>query len=278
MAGVQGGMSEVVLICAVDFMTGATVLKTLVSPTRPVVDWRSRISGVTSVAMAAALTRGAALDGWRAARRQLWQYIDAETILVGHALQHDLESLRIIHPRVVDSAILARAAVSAGDNTGSGSAAGTEMGRQWGLKTLSEQLLGIAIQNHGGGGGGRGGGSQHDCLEDALAAREAVLWCLRNPHALRAWGIRRAAEEEVRERERDQRSKAHTGREERGAWKTKKKKKKIRPKQKTRGSKAKASVKEGDDETDDSEIMRWSDVAEDFGWPHPDTGYDPWSD
>ncbi len=29
---------------------------------------------------------------------------------------------------------------------------------------------------------------------------------------------------------------------------------------------------------DDDEILHWSDIAEDFGWPHPDTGYDPWSD
>ena len=33
-----------------------------------------------------------------------------------------------------------------------------------------------------------------------------------------------------------------------------------------------------DDDDDDREILHWSDIAEDLGWPHPDTGYDPWSD
>lgn len=28
----------------------------------------------------------------------------------------------------------------------------------------------------------------------------------------------------------------------------------------------------------DQEIIHWSDIAEESGWPHPDTGYDPWSD
>jgi hypothetical protein len=29
---------------------------------------------------------------------------------------------------------------------------------------------------------------------------------------------------------------------------------------------------------EDDEILRWSDIAEDCGYPHPNTGYDPWSD
>ena len=33
-----------------------------------------------------------------------------------------------------------------------------------------------------------------------------------------------------------------------------------------------------DKRDDDDDALFWSDVAEDFGWPHPDTGYDPWSD
>ena len=32
------------------------------------------------------------------------------------------------------------------------------------------------------------------------------------------------------------------------------------------------------DSKDDMEILRWKDIAEDLGYPHPDAGYDPWSD
>lgn len=32
------------------------------------------------------------------------------------------------------------------------------------------------------------------------------------------------------------------------------------------------------DDDEDDEVLRWEGIAEDLGWPHPDTGYDPWSD
>jgi hypothetical protein len=28
---------------------------------------------------------------------------------------------------------------------------------------------------------------------------------------------------------------------------------------------------------DREDVLHWSDIAEDLGWPHPETGYDPWS-
>ena len=33
-----------------------------------------------------------------------------------------------------------------------------------------------------------------------------------------------------------------------------------------------------DSDSDDTEVLRWSHFAEDCGWPHPNTGYGPWSD
>jgi hypothetical protein len=40
----------------------------------------------------------------------------------------------------------------------------------------------------------------------------------------------------------------------------------------------KRSISIQDCSDDNVEELHWSDIAEDLGWPHPDTGYDPWSD
>ncbi|KAA8894759.1 ribonuclease H-like domain-containing protein [Sphaerosporella brunnea] len=167
MAVIRGGGRAVVLLCAVDYLTGEILINTLVHPSKKVLDWRTRFSGVTPQAMAAATALGKTLDGWKGARSELWKHVDMDTILVGHALHNDLDVLRIIDPRVVDSSILTSNAV--GLNS-----------RLWGLKSLCAEFLGIDIQSNGKLG--------HDCAEDALAAREVVLWCSQNPRELAHWG------------------------------------------------------------------------------------------
>jgi DNA polymerase III epsilon subunit-like protein len=248
MAGVTRGRAEAICICAVDYLTGAVLLNKLVWPAERVVSWRTDIHGITSVAMQAAVSKGQALAGWEGARQELWKLIDDSTILVGHALQHDLEVLRIIHHRVVDSAILAQNAVGPG--------------RQWGLKTLCTQLLQKEIRENDGG--------VHDCLEDVLATREVALLCTQNKEGLRNWAEVAKAEEERKVLER------------KAAQLNKKAEKAKGKKSKAGKSKAENSNCDSGDMHSSSEfeieIMRWSDVAEDFGWPHPDTGYDPWSD
>jgi hypothetical protein len=42
MAGLRGGGCEVVLLCAVDYLTGKVLINTLVHPSRKVLDWRTR--------------------------------------------------------------------------------------------------------------------------------------------------------------------------------------------------------------------------------------------
>ena len=242
MAGVRGGMSEVILFCVADYLTGETVMNILIRSTIPVIDWRTRVSGVTPAAMAAATAQGQTLNGWREARRELWNHIDADTILVGQSLQHDLDALRMIHTRVVDSAIMARNAVD------------PKSTRQWGLKTLCNELLGIDVQSNG-----RKG---HDCLEDALAAREVVLWCIQRPRELKTWGRLWREEQEAQKEKR----------------KLEDEERKERLRQNSEKSKSRAGDTYISHYSDDSEVLHWSDIAEDCGWPHPDTGYDPWSD
>ncbi|KAI1089238.1 ribonuclease H-like protein [Rostrohypoxylon terebratum] len=170
MVGVAGGKDELAHLCAVDLFTGEVLINSLVDPTQPVKDYRTRWSGITLTKMVTAKASGKTLDGWPAAREKLFEFADEDTILVGHALQHDLRVLYIAHRRVLDSAVLVAEAVFG---------RAQRLLRCWGLKNASQDILGIKIQTSKMG---------HDCLEDTLATRELVLWCLQNPEKLSQWG------------------------------------------------------------------------------------------
>lgn len=172
--GPNGKVSELARLSAVDFLTGELLIDTLVEPACPVTDMRTKWSGITAEAMQAAVASGNVLKGSTAARTELFRYMDSRTILVGHSLQYDLEALGIRHSETVDSAILAEAAVGKG------------VKQRWGLKTMCKELLKITIQDHGKHG--------HDSIEDALAAREVVLWCLSHKTELKTWGKRKKQE------------------------------------------------------------------------------------
>ncbi|MCJ1432778.1 hypothetical protein MMC27_002135 [Xylographa pallens] len=181
--------SELIFLCAVDYLTGETLVNTHVSPQREVIDWCTRYSGVTAHTMAEAEAQGQTLAGWQNARSELWKHIDADTVLVGQSLQNDLEALRMIHTRVVDSAILTRLAVGFGCI------------REWSLKVLCEELLSMKIQTKGKKG--------HDCAEDTFATREIVLSCCQYPERLEAWAsVKRKEQEEQQRTQKDVSEKA----------------------------------------------------------------------
>ncbi|KAJ4984833.1 exonuclease [Stagonosporopsis vannaccii] len=172
--GPQGSVSELARLSALDFFTGELLIDSLVRPLCEVTDWRTRYSGITAENMAAAIQAGEVLEGSPAARTELFKYMDVQTVLVGHALHHDLAALGIRHTEIVDSSALAQTAV------------GGKSKRGWGLKTLCKELLGIVIQDDG-----REG---HDAVEDALGAREVVLWCLQHERELKEWGSKKRKE------------------------------------------------------------------------------------
>ncbi|KAI8627194.1 ribonuclease H-like domain-containing protein [Xylariaceae sp. FL1651] len=173
MVALEGQISDLVRLAVVDFATGDVVLNTLVQPTGHVIDWRARVSGVNPAILRAAKgdSNTTVLRGWPEARQKIFTLADSNTILVGHALPNDLKALRIAADRVVDTLVLtAKAVFGLSDVT---------FPRKWSLKTLCKELMGINIQN------ARLG---HDCVEDALATRELILWCLSHPQELQAWG------------------------------------------------------------------------------------------
>ena len=188
MVGVAGGWNEVIRFSAVDYLTGEVLLDAFVQPAVRIYDWRSRYSGVTPAIFEEARSQGRVMEGgWREARAALWSLMSPDTILIGQALNNDLEVLRMIHAKVVDSGILAKAM-----------AGGASSGSSVGLKTLCVELCGIEVQNHGKKG--------HDSVEDCLAAREVVLFMTRCPSEFGAWG--KAKREEEKKRTEEEKAKA----------------------------------------------------------------------
>jgi len=108
---------------------------------------------------------GTALRDVFHARELLFSLMNRDTILVGHALHHDLNVLKIAHDRCVDSEILAKAAINRGQSSGIG------------LKKLCESLMGLGVQRM----------ANHSCLEDSFAAREAVIYMTSHPAELASW-------------------------------------------------------------------------------------------
>lgn len=79
---------------------GEVVLDAHVKPPGTLLDTNLRFSGVKVENI-----EDATMD-IRAVREELGRYIDEETVIVGHGLENDLKALRLIHPKVIDTAIV----------------------------------------------------------------------------------------------------------------------------------------------------------------------------
>lgn len=178
MARTEAG-NECVQLCAVDILTGERIVDTGVFPVSKVISWNTRWSGMSWPKLKAMQREGKTVKGWTAARSELFRFIDSETVLVGHSLENDLKCLGIIHERVVDTALLTKDAAA--------EHLGGDCNRKWALKKLSAAFLNMPIQQSSSG---------HDCMEDTLATREVLLFCLQRPDLLDQWAVEAAIEEE----------------------------------------------------------------------------------
>lgn len=161
----SNGMQEAVKVAAVDVLTCQVLLDHLVCTTDPIVqvkDWRRTTTGLSSFGdLEAARQAGyKVFKGWPAARAALWKFIDTKTILVGHNLRSDLDTLRMIHGRAVDVAKLVEKAAS-----------GPLSKQQLSLDSLSRDFPKIKLETDP-----RFG---RDVLQNAFAARELALWILK---------------------------------------------------------------------------------------------------
>ncbi|KAK2758983.1 RNA exonuclease 3 [Arachnomyces sp. PD_36] len=162
---------ELIRLTAVAWPEGNELLDVLVRPMGEVLDLNSRYSGVRPEHFANAPLHGTTsaspkkgnpgeataqtlqiADSPAAARELLFQHLQPETPLIGHAIDNDLNACRIIHPTIIDTVLLYP------------HPAGLPI--RFSLKVLTKKYLDRDIQT--------GGDQGHDSKEDARATGDLV--------------------------------------------------------------------------------------------------------
>ncbi|KAL6854474.1 hypothetical protein J3F83DRAFT_754678 [Trichoderma novae-zelandiae] len=124
---------------------------------------------------------GDCLRGWRGARAKLLEHIDDQTILVGHNIRSPLGLLRLFHTKIVDTQVLATAAVFPKSIPILGK------GRyKTPLAHVCSEFLGIVFRQ-----GLVPEAGVRDVLENALATREIVVQCIQRPKDWEDWASQR---------------------------------------------------------------------------------------
>ncbi|WVO13069.1 hypothetical protein L204_100679 [Cryptococcus depauperatus] len=131
---------------------GSILFDDLVRQTVPVLDLNTRFSGITPEDL------GNALMDLPAARASACMFIGPETIIVGHGLENDLRALRLLHDKVIDTAVIFP----------------HEKGAPYrrALRDIVKEKLGIFIQD-------RTSDKGHSSLEDAKATLDVLKWKVR---------------------------------------------------------------------------------------------------
>ncbi|EGW32477.1 uncharacterized protein SPAPADRAFT_55921 [Spathaspora passalidarum NRRL Y-27907] len=133
---------ELMRITAVDFFTNATVLDVYVLPFGEVVDLNTRFSGISEI--------NDKFVSFDESLRQLGQVMDSNTILIGHGLENDMNAMRLIHDKIIDTSILYPKFQPSPTF-------------RWSLKDLAFKFLSRNIQI-----------GEHDSAEDSIAAIDIV--------------------------------------------------------------------------------------------------------
>ncbi|EJD01091.1 uncharacterized protein FOMMEDRAFT_110616 [Fomitiporia mediterranea MF3/22] len=119
-----------------------------------VIDYNTRFSGITEEEY-----KEKAVLPLKSIRRALDAFINSDTIIIGHALENDLKTLRMVHLKCVDTAILFP------------HRAGPPYRRA--LRDLTRELLSRKIQTGG-------GTSGHSSVEDSIATLDLVRYFVIN--------------------------------------------------------------------------------------------------
>ena len=108
---------ELIRLTATSWPDGEPLFDVLVRPMGPILDLNSRYSGVWPKHMAEALPWSVSapddkngklriVESPAAARTLLFSYLSPATPLIGHGLENDLNATRMIHPIIIDTALL----------------------------------------------------------------------------------------------------------------------------------------------------------------------------
>jgi hypothetical protein len=173
---------ELIRLTATDWPSGDPLVDVLVRPLGEILDLNSRFSGVWPADYTSAIPSTDppapakapdASDGGPVplpivptpahARSLLLKHLTPETPLIGHAIDNDLNAVRLIHPTIVDTVLLYPHPRG--------------LPIRYGLKMLAKTHLGRDIQ--------MGGDQGHDSNEDALATGELVRAKVREAWAKR---------------------------------------------------------------------------------------------
>ncbi|RZC87214.1 hypothetical protein C5167_042145 [Papaver somniferum] len=97
----EDGTEAVVQVCVVD-QNLEVKLDTLVKPNKPIVDYRSEITGITAKDLEGVTCSLADVQ------KSMKKLLSHGTILIGHSLNCDLRALKLDHARVIDTSLIFR--------------------------------------------------------------------------------------------------------------------------------------------------------------------------
>lgn len=158
---------ELIRLTALSWPNGEDILDVLVRPYGAILDLNSRYSGIYPRDFLAAKPYEGLkefenekkelriVESPQAARELLFKFLSPSTPLIGHAIENDLNTTRIIHPAIIDTVLLFPHP--------------SGLPRRRALKALTKQVLNRDIQTGHGSAG-------HDSKEDALATGDLVRW------------------------------------------------------------------------------------------------------
>ncbi|KAF2397766.1 hypothetical protein EJ06DRAFT_137865 [Trichodelitschia bisporula] len=186
---------ELIRLSATSWPGGEALIDVLVRPIGHILDLNTRFSGVSNDHFLNAITYDPAtgeppiscttpegsgnqklymVSSPIAARALLLSIISPATPLIGHAIENDLNTIRLVHPSIVDTAILFKHPRG--------------FPFRFGLKKLVKEHLKLDIQMAGSAG--------HDSLEDARSTGYLVLWKIAEEWkilSLRGWKSKNGA-------------------------------------------------------------------------------------
>ena len=163
-------------ISAIDYFTGEILIDAVIQPFQPVADWYISHSQIAQEAKISTtpIDAESTLRSWAEARTELWKYIDANTILVGHRLLPSLTALRMQHTRIIDTSILVAEKL------------GPRVKWNWSVKVLCHQLLNLQIQDDDNAGS--------NSITHAFAVQRLVERWITNPVEVSMWADRQQKE------------------------------------------------------------------------------------